>query len=456
MFNVSNQFTVIYGGKPISYNTIMKKVDYYYNYFNLSKHSKRTAVLFTSSHSPEFLYIMLAVWKAGLVAVPLDSKITYEQMLNYKIPTLHNFIIHYNETTSSYRNQFFVNENAGPERINGDLIIYTSGTESSPKGIVHNFETLTKAAEFWGKLANVSNNDMWIASIPLYHIGGISILFRAMLFGTKLFFPSRIKSLTMFDEIKRLNVTYMSLVNPQLEYLVNNNVELPKTLKQIYLGGSAITKSLLLKAKEKNLPAILVYGSTETGAMISSVDLKDIDNFDNINYKPFDGVDISVDKFEDDESGLIKVLSPSNCVAKIENGEFIKLNPTDPISINDIIKLNEDKTFSVLGRVDNVIISGGYKVNLSKIQSLMMNFQSVKDVYLKGIEDEKLGAKLIAVLYTEDNIDKEELKRYLEENLGKYEIPKSIYVTQKPFVNDLGKAVANEIIPSLNKFEQLI
>ena len=60
------------------------------------------------------------------------------------------------------------------------------------------------------------------------------------------------------------------------------------------------------------------------------------------------------------------------------------------------------------------------------------------------------------IKYDNNNIDKEELKRYLEENLGKYEIPKSIYVTQKPFVNDLGKAVANEIIPSLNKFEQLI
>lgn len=456
MLNVSNQVTLIEGGKPISYNTLMKKVDYYYNYFNLSRHVKKTAVLFTSSHSPEFLYILLAIWKANLIAVPLDNKLTFEQVINnYKIPNLHNFVIHYNETTKSYRTDFFVNQNVAQEKIPGNLIVYTSGSEGAPKAVIHTFETLTKAAEIWGKIADVSNNDMWVASIPFYHIGGLSILFRALIFGTKLFFPSKLKVFTIFDEIKRLNVSYISLVNPQLEYLVNNKVELPKTFKQIYLGGSAINKTLLQKAKDMNLPAVLVYGSTETGAMISSTKLSDIDNFDNIKYKPFDDVMIDIDKIDEDNVGLIKIKSPSNCIGIYENG-VMKLVGDEFIQLNDIIKINDDKTFSVLGRTDNVIISGGYKINLSKVQNILAGYNGVKDVYLKGVEDEKLGAKLIAVLHIADDINTDELKKYLEENLHKYEIPRSVYVSKKPLYNDLGKTVAADIISNLSNFEQLI
>jgi O-succinylbenzoic acid--CoA ligase len=453
MIPVSNQFTIIYNGKPISFNTLQKKVDYYYNYFNMAK-QRRAAVLFTAPHSPDFIFILLAIWKANVVAVPLDNKLTFEQMLNYKIPYLHNYIIHWDETTNTYRTQFFVNNDIPNEKFNGNLIVFTSGSENKPKGVIHNYDSLIKAAELWSKLTDVNNSDMWVASLPFYHIGGLSILFRAMIYGTKLLFTSKIKAATLFDEIKRLNVSYLSLVNPQLEYLINNNLQLPKTIKQIYLGGGKINSKLLNKAKELNLPAVLVYGSTETGAMVASTKLENVEDFDSPTYFCFENVDIDIEPFNDEEKniGLAKIKSPSNCIGVMtENGiisdEYVKLN--------DAIQLNDDKSFKFVGRIDNIVNSGGHKINTAIIQNFLCSYENVRDAVVFGVDDEKLGSKLVAVIYSPEKIDGNKLKSDFEKNFTKYDIPKTVYYSNKPLNNEFGKIIISEIKNNLNLYQEL-
>ena len=80
------------------------------------------------------------------------------------------------------------------------VIMFTSGSSDKPKAVELSFSNLIHSAQIGNKYLKQTTDDRWLASLPFYHIGGFSIIFRALMFGTQLIFPCRFKnSITPFN-----------------------------------------------------------------------------------------------------------------------------------------------------------------------------------------------------------------------------------------------------------------
>ncbi len=131
-------------------------------------------------------------------------------------------------------------------------ILFTSGTEAAPRAVV-----LTHGNFFWSALASARNlgvraNDLWLLTLPLHHVGGLSILTRSAYYGTAALIQERFDPEAVNEAIDREGVTLVSVVPPMLERMldVRGARRYPDTLRAALLGGGFSPPELLQRAAE--------------------------------------------------------------------------------------------------------------------------------------------------------------------------------------------------------------
>ena len=149
-------------------------------------------------------------------------------------------------------------------------VLFTSGSNAAPKAVVH-----THANHYYNALGSQTNiplkvGDRWLLSLPLYHVSGLSILYRCCLAGATLVIPSKDK--TLIQNIHDYKITHISLVPTQLYRLLQDKKNIPILcrLKAILLGGGPIPAELIHTAIKFKLPIYLTYGLTETASQVAT------------------------------------------------------------------------------------------------------------------------------------------------------------------------------------------
>jgi len=116
--------------------------------------------------------------------------------------------------------------------------------------------------------------DRWLLSLPLYHVGGIGILFRAWLRAGAVVVPDRKESLAA--AVGKYEITHLSMVSTQLHHLMTQERSFRmSSLKHILLGGSAMPRSLIADAVSAGLPIHTSYGLTEMASQVTTTALAD-------------------------------------------------------------------------------------------------------------------------------------------------------------------------------------
>jgi len=166
---------------------------------------------------------------------------------------------------------------------------------------------------------------------------------------------------------------------------VENSLDKIHLIKNLIIGGAAVSESLKSKifdvldqqSQISNVKSQIfeTYGMSET---LSHIALKEIYPHSNEYFSVFDGVKISVD-----ERGCLKIFAP-------------KLN-SDVLHTNDLVEVFDDNKFKFLGRIDNVINSGGAKIFPEELEALVKK-EIPNEVVFLGLNDEVLGQKLILVV----------------------------------------------------------
>src|SRR5690625_2324784 len=141
-------------------------------------------------------------------------------------------------------------------------MMYTSGTTGLPKAVIH-----TYGNHWWSAIGSLLNlghqqNDKWLLTLPIFHVGGLSILIRSVIYGMSVLLLEKFERKKMYDLMIERKVTIVSLVTLMLQQLLEDlgeNNEL-KSLRCILLGGGAVPSVLLQKAKQKQIPLLQSYG----------------------------------------------------------------------------------------------------------------------------------------------------------------------------------------------------
>jgi O-succinylbenzoic acid--CoA ligase len=300
-------------------------------------------------------------------------------------------------------------------------IIFTSGSSGRPKAALHTFGNHYYSA--LGSAANIvlSSGDRWLLSLPLYHVGGFSILFRCLLAGAAITIPN--SSAPLGRSISTLGATHVSLVATQLRRLLAERAD-TGGLKTILLGGGPVPDSLIDEAVSRDLPVHTSYGLTEMASQVtttlpgaSSAGLRTAGR-----VLPYREVSIS---------GAREVLVRGDTLfaGYVEGDELERSTDEDGwFHTGDLGDLDREGYLRVLGRKDNLFISGGENIQPEEIEDALAQLEGVKRAVVVPVPDAEFGERPVAfVLMADGGAAPDGLASALEEELPRFKLPIAFY-----------------------------
>lgn len=299
---------------------------------------------------------------------------------------------------------------------NSSVSVQTSGSTGKPKQISLLKSRMKNSAEMTGDFLKLKENDKALLCLSADYIAGKMMLVRAIILGLDMYC---IEPKTEFLQNLNLQFAFSAMVPMQA---MANRKWLSK-IDKLIIGGASLSQKdteILISANHKGL--YQTFGMTET---ISHVALKHLsDPF----YSGLKDISFSLSEKE---------------TLVIDAPPLLE----EPIATNDLVELKSDTSFKWLGRIDNVINSGGYKIIPEKVESEIGKTLNAP-FFVFGIQDTRLGEKLVLCIESEESgFDLEFLKTA---ELNRFEIPKEVYTTKQFIRTETGKIQRKKTIASLS------
>lgn len=259
----------------------------------------------------------------------------------------------------------------------GKLILFTSGSRGSPKAVVIPTAAILKHIEASNERTGLNQSTRWLVSLPFYHVGGLMIPLRILAAGGSVRFLNSLGRTMMVESIRSDKlISHISLVPEMLQDLLELDASRElQNLKMILLGGAPVSQGLLEKIKRFELPVWIGYGSTETCSHISLGTLKDQNYSINAAGRLLSNVSVrTIDEEGKEchpgETGQLLVSSHTLCSGYLDEGRAEQLKS---FKSQDLAKYTDNGLY-IEGRIDDVIFSGGEKINPSEIQNALAPF----------------------------------------------------------------------------------
>ena len=320
-------------------------------------------------------------------------------------------------------------------------VIHTSGTSGQPKGAVLTYENVFYSAMSSAYRLGHQPDDRWLCVLPLYHVGGLSILIRAILYGITVDLHPRFDLDAINEALDAQPITLISLVPTMLHRLLDNRERWPESLRLILLGGAAASPELLERCRELNLPVATTYGLTEAASQVATMLPADAYRKSGSVGKPlmFTSVKIIAENggyAAPNEYGEIVVSGPTVMQGYYNNPEATaKALRNGELYTGDIGYLDDEGDLFVVQRRSDLIVSGGENVYPAEVELVLRQNPAVKEVAVVGIPDAKWGQRVVAAIELESGYELtvDELLAFSRERLAGYKQPRQIlFVDELP------------------------
>ncbi|MEM8618995.1 MAG: AMP-binding protein [Actinomycetota bacterium] len=299
---------------------------------------------------PAFVDELERVWAAGDAAFPVDQRLP-----------------------PARRADLCIAMRVGEEVDDGDaLIVATSGSTGRPKGVVLTHDAVAASARATSAALDVADDDHWLACLPLSHVGGLSVLTRALLTSTP------VTVMPGFDAAEVMRAVDIGATLVSLVPTVLARIE-PSRFRRIVIGGTRPPSDLPANA-------VTTYGMTETGSGVV------------YDGRPLDGVDVHLD-----DAGGIHLRAPM--LLRCYRDGTVPIDADGWFATGDVgrwVEGNDGPRLHVDGRRGDLIISGGENIWPDAVEALIATHPDVAEVMVRGTDDPEWGQLVEAVVVPVD------------------------------------------------------
>lgn len=269
------------------------------------------------------------------------------------------------------------------------LIIHTSGTTGSPKSVALSATALKASAEATAQ--RLGGHGQWVLGLPLSFIAGAQVLVRSVLAGTQPVVlgegPFDAEQFAQAVDLLTGGRKYSSLVPVQLARVVDaceKNPDIARSIQQldaILIGGQALDSDLRERAQQCGLTIVHTYGSSETagGCVYDGV--------------PLEGVDVEVDSEDNTIAISGAVLADGYLGDDQRTADVFQIRNGKKWYVSEDTGVIDKGILTVGGRRDRTIISGGIKINLDTLESLIHRKYRRVEAHAVYIPDMEWGSR---------------------------------------------------------------
>jgi O-succinylbenzoic acid--CoA ligase len=313
------------------------------------------------------------------------------------------------------------------------VVIHTSGTTASPRAI-----ELTYGNFLWSALGSavalgLDPRERWLCSLPVSHVGGLSILLRSAIYGTTAVVHERFEADRVASALEGGQVTLVSLVAMTLARLLDAGVSAPPGLRCALTGGGPVPAALLERARAARVPVSLTYGLTESCSQVTTAPLADTDA-EGASATAGDGAEAG------EHAG-----PPLFCtqVRIAADGEILVRGPTVApdaraldgwLHTGDLGSLDGRGRLRVSGRKADTIVSGGENVAPAEVEAVLEAHPLVLEAAVLGRTDPRWGEAVTAIVVVRPGaeLEAEALRAHCAGRLAPYKVPKQVAFVGEP------------------------
>jgi o-succinylbenzoate---CoA ligase len=342
-----------------------------------------------------------------------------------------------------------------PEEVSLDTlhtIIFTSGTTGHPKGAM-----LTYGNHWWSATGSALNlgihhEDRWLCPVPLFHVSGLSILMRSVIYGMTVILQEKFDPTAFNQAIVQQKVTITSVVSAMLSKILEQLGEnqYPNYFRCMLLGGGPAPKPILEACRDKAIPVYQTYGMTETASQIVTLGAEDMLRKLGSAGKALFPSQLNINKNGAEagamEEGEIVVKGPNVTCGYYKRQDATNASIHDGwLYTGDIGYLDDEGFLYVLDRRKDLIISGGENIYPAEVESVLLSHPEIQEAGVVGMDDHTWGQVPIAFIVTKTPIAEKEVVAFCRENLAGYKVPKRVYLVEELPRNASNKLLRREL-----------
>jgi o-succinylbenzoate---CoA ligase len=311
-------------------------------------------------------------------------------------------------------------------------VLFTSGTSGRSRGACLDWRNFEASAVAALDRLGPAVRERWLCCMPLFHVGGLSMLVRSVLYGGAVRLLPRFDAAAVSSALDEGDVAGISLVPTMLSRLLAYRAgrPAPASLQLLLLGGAAAAPELLARAREAGYPVCATYGLTEATSQVATA-------------RPWGRAAPVPPPMLPLRGTELRIIADGREAAAGVPGEILVRGPTvmsgylgDPeasarairdgwLHTGDIGCLDAEGGLHVLDRRDDLILSGGENVYPAEVEAVLLEHPSVAEAGVAGVPDADLGARVLAWIVVRDGVagDAGALSAHCRDRLARYKRP---------------------------------
>lgn len=315
-------------------------------------------------------------------------------------------------------------------------INYTSGTTARPKGVQLTHRTNWLNATVFGWQTTVSDSDVYLHTLPMFHANGWGMPFAVTGMGAEHIVLRKVDGTEILRRVEQRGVTLMcaapAVVAAALDGAQHWDGPIPgrDRTRIVVAGAPPPTRTIERVREELGWEFIQIYGLTETAPLLTMsrmrsewAELSPTDQARKLGRAGYPAVGV---RMAVDESGEVLSRTNHNLEAYWKNPEASSAALAGGwFHTGDGGRL-EDGAVIISDRKKDVIISGGENVSSIEVEDVLMSHPAVREVAVIGIPDEKWGELVTALVVADGEVTEEELIAHARESLAGYKAPKKV------------------------------